>query len=62
MHITLGRIKQPIIAASLKNELYLLKNEISNLDLKFNAGGITLFQSILGPGGPTYRILNEANF
>jgi RNA 2',3'-cyclic 3'-phosphodiesterase len=51
-HITLGRIKNPLIPADLEKEL----NKVSGdcLDLKFNTGGITLFQSLLDPGGPTY--------
>jgi 2'-5' RNA ligase len=61
-HITLARIKHPIIAAILARELDRLKNGINGMDLKFNAAGITLFKSILGKGGPTYRILKKEDF
>ncbi|MCX5693671.1 MAG: RNA 2',3'-cyclic phosphodiesterase [Candidatus Omnitrophica bacterium] len=62
IHITLGRIKHSIIAAKLENELKILKNEIPAMDLEFTIRGIILFQSILGPGWPTYSILNESGF
>jgi len=61
-HITLGRIKCPLLPADLEKTLNKLKNEISDMNLKFNARGITLFQSRLGPGGPTYSILKEVAF
>jgi 2'-5' RNA ligase len=61
-HITLGRIKQPLIAVDLEKTLNTLKSELTAGNLKFNAGGVTLFQSLLGPGGPTYNILKEEVF
>jgi 2'-5' RNA ligase len=62
-HITLGRIKHSITPlADLENQLNKLKNKITNMHLKFDPRGITLFQSVLDPGGPTYRILNESSF
>ncbi|MDD5130828.1 MAG: RNA 2',3'-cyclic phosphodiesterase [Candidatus Omnitrophica bacterium] len=61
-HITLGRIKQPINFLSLKENLDIIKSEIPDLNLEFNIRGITLYQSILGPGGPHYNILKEVNF
>ena len=61
-HITLGRIKHPIIASDLEKTLEGLKKEMAQMNFGFNSGGITLFQSVLGPGGPTYTILNEAAF
>ena len=61
-HITLGRIKHPILPSELEKTLNRLKNEITGLNLKFNPRGITLFQSVLGAGGPTYNILKEADF
>jgi len=62
-HITLGRIKHMIIpSADLEKQLDNLNNKIANMHLKFNPEGITLFQSVLGPGGPTYSILKESTF
>ncbi|MFH0917962.1 MAG: RNA 2',3'-cyclic phosphodiesterase [Candidatus Omnitrophota bacterium] len=61
-HITLGRLKYAIIPSVLEKELSGLKDKINDMNLKFYAGGITLFQSVLGPGGPTYSILKEADF
>ncbi len=59
MHITLGRIKNTLIPKDLEGALDKVKNDLSNMDLKFSAGGITLFQSVLGPSGPTYSILKK---
>lgn len=61
-HITLGRIKHPIAPSDLEKNLNRLKNKITDMNLKFNIRGITLFQSVLGPNGPTYSILKEADF
>jgi RNA 2',3'-cyclic 3'-phosphodiesterase len=61
-HITLGRIKHPIIALDLEKTLEGLKKEIAQMNFGFNSRGITLFQSVLGPNGPTYTILKEAAF
>jgi len=62
IHITLGRIKHPLRPADLEKTLNRLKSEITGMNLKFNTRGITLFQSRLGPGGPTYNILKEEVF
>ena len=59
-HITLGRVRNPLVPADLEKGLDKVKNDC--VDVKFNAEGITLFQSVLGPGGPTYNILKEAAF
>lgn len=56
-HITLGRIKQPASLINLKKELDILNREIPDMNLKFDARDTTLYQSILGPGGPTYHRL-----
>ena len=61
-HITLGRIKYPIYHSELEKTLNRVKNEITDMDLKFDTRGITLYQSVLGQGGPTYSILKEAVF
>lgn len=60
-HITLGRLKHPPKPSDLEKTLNKLRPEIINMDLKFNTGRITLFQSVLGPDGPTYSILKEGN-
>jgi RNA 2',3'-cyclic 3'-phosphodiesterase len=57
-HITLGRIKNPLIPEDLEKGLDKIRNDC----LEFKIRGITLFQSLLGPGGPTYSILKEAAF
>ena len=61
-HITLGRIRNTIIPAILEKGLDKVKKDCIDADLKFHARGITLFQSVLEPGGPTYSILEEADF
>jgi 2'-5' RNA ligase len=61
-HITLGRVKHPFRHSDLEKTLNKLKSEITDMNLKFNTRGITLFQSVLGPDGPTYSILKETNF
>jgi len=61
-HITLGRIKHPLNHSDLEKTLNKLQDEISDMNLELNVRGITLFQSVLGPGGPTYTILKEATF
>jgi 2'-5' RNA ligase len=58
-HITLGRIKKPLRPGDLESALDKAKNDLAGMNLEFNAGGITLFQSVLGAGGPTYKILKS---
>jgi len=58
-HITLGRIKTKINPAVLEETLKGLTNEITGMDLRLDFKGITLFQSVLAPGGATYSILKE---
>jgi len=61
-HITLGRIKHPLNHLDLEKTLNKFHDEINDMNLKLNVRGITLFQSVLGPGGPTYTILKETTF
>lgn len=61
-HITLGRIKNPLTPSDLERGLDKVKNDCRDANLNFNTGGITLFQSVLGPNGPTYSILKETSF
>ena len=52
-HITLGRIKYPLRSADLEKGLDKIKTGLLNVNLNFTVSEITLFQSVLGPGGPT---------
>ena len=61
-HITIGRIKSPILGSDLENELRKIKENTIFADLEFQTQGFTLFKSTLGPGGPTYTVLQEVNF
>ncbi|PIQ90845.1 MAG: RNA 2',3'-cyclic phosphodiesterase [Candidatus Omnitrophica bacterium CG11_big_fil_rev_8_21_14_0_20_41_12] len=61
-HITIGRIKTHIAPSILEETLGKLKNGLLREKLKFAAEKITLFQSTLGPAGPDYAVLKEANF
>lgn len=61
-HITLGRIKNTPISSNLEKGLNKIGDDLLDMSLKFNIQGITLFQSRLGPYGPTYTILKEATF
>ena len=61
-HITIGRIKIHIDPSVLEKEINKINNEISCENLGFNAKGITLFESTLSPQGPTYNVIEEANF
>ncbi len=61
-HITIGRIRARLLASDLERELKRVKNDLIDANLEFNAGGVTLFESTLGPGGPAYTVLKEANF
>jgi 2'-5' RNA ligase len=61
-HITLARIKGPLRPADLEKWFDKIKTDLLNANLSFTVSGITLFQSVLGPGGSTYSIINEADF
>ncbi len=63
-HITIGRIKsaKELKPADLEKELNKEKNDLICANLEFDAGGITLFKSTQGLGGPIYTVLKEAKF
>ncbi|TAM41821.1 RNA 2',3'-cyclic phosphodiesterase [bacterium] len=61
-HITMARVKIPINPAVLERELGKAKNDLVYANLEFNAEGITLFESVLGPNGPAYTVLEKAKF
>ncbi|MDD5116878.1 MAG: RNA 2',3'-cyclic phosphodiesterase [Candidatus Omnitrophica bacterium] len=62
-HITIARVRNPIDPADLETELKKGKNDLVGANLEFNAGGITLFESVLGTTqGPVYTVLEKANF
>jgi len=61
-HITIGRVKSRLIPSDLKKALEKIEKDITEAGWKFDCREITLFESILGPAGPTYRILDQFNF
>jgi len=61
-HITIGRIKHHLNPSDLEKAIAQIKNDLVNQNLEFNTRGITLFESTLGKGGPTYTALKETNF
>ena len=60
-HITIARIKNPLNPADLERTLDQVRTDLVYTNLEFNSGEITLFQSTLGPGGPTYTALKKLN-
>lgn len=58
LHITLGRIRIQLNSSLLEKGL----KEIKDPAFEFNAKGITLFESILQPNGPTYKAIQEVTF
>jgi len=61
-HITIARIKSNIDSSILENQINKINSEIGCQDLGFDVKGITLFESTLGSQGPTYTVIEEANF
>lgn len=61
-HITIARLKHQIDPAELERGLGEAKNDLLYANLEFNAEGITLFESVLGPSGPAYTVLEKASF
>lgn len=61
-HITIGRVKSPLIPSVLKKALGKIEKDIAEAGWEFDCRKITLFESTLGPAGPTYRILDQFNF
>lgn len=58
-HITIGRIKSRLIPSDLKKAFDKIEKDIINTSWEFECGRITLFESTLGPGGPTYTVLEK---
>jgi len=61
-HISLSRIKERASPQDLKGSLLKIQESELKNPLNFKAKGITLFQSSLGPKGPTYTILKKSKF
>ena len=60
-HITIGRIKNRLNPSDLKNTLDNLEKNVTGANWEFDCRKITLFESSLGPGGPTYTALDQFN-
>ena len=58
-HITIGRIKTRLNSSDLKEALDKTGGDLVSVNEEFNCKEITLFESTLGPGGPTYKILEK---
>jgi len=60
-HITIGRIRNCLSPSNLGKALDKIAMDMPDYDFEFNCGRITLFESTLGPAGPTYTALKEFN-
>jgi len=60
-HITIGRIKSRLLPSDLEKALEKIEKDITEAGWEFDCREITLFESTLGPAGPTYRILDQFN-
>lgn len=60
-HITIGRFKIVNPVNSLQVICEKLRIVLSDQDLEFDCGKITLFSSTLAASGPAYKILDEFN-
>ena len=60
-HITIGRIKAHSIASDLKKAIDKVEVDKTYANWEFNCREFALFESTLGPGGPTYTILVRFN-
>ena len=60
-HITIGRIKNRLDPSDLKKALNRVEKDVSEANWEFDCGKITLFESVLGPAGPTYTVLDQFN-
>ncbi|MDD5281144.1 MAG: RNA 2',3'-cyclic phosphodiesterase [Candidatus Omnitrophica bacterium] len=58
-HITIGRIRSCLSPSDLKKTLDKIENDIINASREFECGKVTLFESALGPSGPTYTALER---
>ncbi|MBU0548560.1 MAG: RNA 2',3'-cyclic phosphodiesterase [Candidatus Omnitrophica bacterium] len=61
-HITIGRIKSHFIPSDLKKAFDKVENDVTGANWEFDCKEITLFESTLGPDGPTYIALERLNF
>lgn len=61
-HITIARVKNPLNPEPSETGLKKAKIDLLSANLEFNAGGITLFESVLGAQGSSYTVLEKANF
>jgi len=61
-HITIARIKSTINSSILESQIKNINTKIGCQNLGFDARGITLFESSLSSQGPTYTVIEEANF
>jgi RNA 2',3'-cyclic 3'-phosphodiesterase len=62
IHLTIGRIKDSSDYSALEKALKQINAELLKSNLEFIAEGIALFESRLERSGPTYTVLEEANF
>jgi 2'-5' RNA ligase len=60
-HITIGRIKNYLGPSDLKKALDKIGMDMPDYKWEFDCEKITLFESVLGPAGPTYTALKEFN-
>lgn len=60
-HITIARVRSALNQQALAQELNQLIHYFDEKKLQFKARGITLFKSILGPGGAAYEPLKVIN-
>ncbi|MDD5408560.1 MAG: RNA 2',3'-cyclic phosphodiesterase [Candidatus Omnitrophica bacterium] len=60
-HITIGRIKNRLLLSDLQKVTDKIKKDMEGTSWKFNCSKVTLFESKLGPGGPTYTVLDQFN-
>ncbi len=58
-HITIGRIKSRLVTSDLKKAFDKVEKDVINASWELKCGRITLFESTLGPGGPTYTVLEK---
>jgi 2'-5' RNA ligase len=58
-HITIGRIKSRLIPSDLEKAFDKVEKDVINASWELECGRITLFESTLGPGGPTYTVLGK---
>lgn len=60
-HITIGRIKTHLVLSDLKKALDKVEKDNAGTSWEFDCKEITLFESTLGSGGPTYTTLDQFN-